>query len=66
LGEEDLEKLKLARTKYQSANAVLPLACSAVTGNNHGRPQSNLNVSQLENATRPRNKDFRSPLKAKT
>lgn len=59
---EDLEKLKLARTRYQGANSVLPLPCGTV-GNHHDQPQ---NVSQLENAPRPRNKDFRSQLKVKT
>src|SRR5580704_12473279 len=32
---EDLEKLKLARTRYQSAS--VSQACSLVAGNNHGR-----------------------------
>jgi L-fuculose-phosphate aldolase len=63
---EDLEKLKLARTRYQSANSVLPLSCTTVARNHHDGSQSNLNVSQLENATRSRNKDFRSPLKARS
>jgi hypothetical protein len=65
LGGEDLEKLKLARTKYQVASSVLPLPCSAVTRDN-GRLRSNVGASQMETATRQRNKDFRSPLKAKS
>ena len=41
LAGEDLEKLKLARTKYQVASSVLPLPCSGVRGNNGGRSQGN-------------------------
>jgi hypothetical protein len=59
---EDLEKLKLARTRYQGANSVIPMACSTA-GNNHDRPH---NVSELETATRSRVKSFRSQLKAKS
>jgi hypothetical protein len=58
---EDLEKLKLARSKYQGANSVVSLACSTA-GNHHERPQ---NVSQLESTIQPRGKHFRSQLKTK-
>jgi L-fuculose-phosphate aldolase len=61
LGEEDLEKLKLARTRYQRASSALPLSC-IVTGNHNGRSQTN--SLQLENSIRPRSKAFRSQLKA--
>src|ERR1700680_2974573 len=54
LGEEDLKKLKLARTKYQVASSMLPLPCSRVAGNHHGRPQSNVHESPLESPARPR------------
>jgi hypothetical protein len=64
LAGEDLEKLKLARTKYQVASSVLPLPCSAVREANDGRSQGNGNASSTD-SSRSRNKDFRSPLKAK-
>jgi L-fuculose-phosphate aldolase len=60
---EDLEKLKLARTRYQVASSVLPLPYN---GGNNRDAQSNVDASQQENATRPRNKDFRGSLKAKS
>jgi len=63
---EDLEKLKLARTKYQQALSVVPLPCAVAGGNNHGRPQTNVSSMLLENSARPKNKDFRSPVKAKS
>lgn len=66
LGEADLEKLKLARTKYQGATSMLPVPCSTVAGNHHGYPQSSVNASQLESATRSRNRGFRGQLKAKS
>jgi L-fuculose-phosphate aldolase len=65
LAGEDLEKLKLARTKYQVASSVLPLPCSPVRGSNGGRSQGNGDASSAE-SSRSRNKDFRSPLKAKS
>jgi hypothetical protein len=59
---EDLEKLKLARTRYQSS--ALPQPCSIVAGNHRGRSHANPSSLRLEDAIRPRNKDFRSQLKA--
>jgi hypothetical protein len=59
---EDLEKLKLARTRYQSS--ALPQPCSIVAGNHRGRSHPNPSSLRLEDAIRPRNKDFRSQLKA--
>ena len=64
LAGEDLEKLKLARTKYQVAGSVVPLPCSAVRGHNGGRSQGNGDSSSAE-SSRNRNKDFRSSIKAK-
>ena len=64
LGGEDLEKLKLARSKYQVANSVLPMPFNAAAGDN-GRSQSNVNTSHRE-STRPRNKDFRNQIKARS
>jgi L-fuculose-phosphate aldolase len=61
---EDLEKLKLARTRYQRASSALPQPCSIVAGNHHGRSHANASSLRLEDAIRPRNKDFRSQLKA--
>src|SRR5579862_901111 len=58
---EDLEKLKLARTRYQSAS--VSQACSLVAGNNHGRSHSSTTSLRLESALRSRGKDFRSQLK---
>ena len=63
LGEEDLEKLRLARTKYQGSSSVITLPRTADTGTN-GRSRSS--VPQMETAARTRNKDFRSQLKAKS
>jgi hypothetical protein len=65
LAGEDLEKLKLARTKYQVASSVLPLPCNAVRGNNGGRSQGNGDASSAE-SSRSRNKEFRSPVRAKS
>jgi L-fuculose-phosphate aldolase len=59
---EDLEKLKLARTKYKIASSAVPLPCSIVAGNR--RPEARITSLRLENTARPRNKDFRSQLKA--
>jgi L-fuculose-phosphate aldolase len=59
---EDLEKLKLARTRYQSS--ALPQPCSIVAGNHRGRSHTNASSLRLEDPIRPRNKDFRSQLKA--
>jgi L-fuculose-phosphate aldolase len=65
LGEEDVEKLNLARTKYRHASSVIPLPCSA-GGAHDGHPQTDANSLHLQNTTRSRNKDFRSPLRAKS
>jgi L-fuculose-phosphate aldolase len=64
LGEEDLEKLKLARTKYQGATSMLRLPRSTSPGNHHDS-QSNTEASRVETASRSRNKHFRSQLKAR-
>ena len=56
LGEAEVEKLKLVRTKYQSATSAVPLPCAA-GGNHYSRPQPGANSRQ---------KDFRIPLRAKS
>jgi L-fuculose-phosphate aldolase len=61
---EDLEKLKLARTRYQRASSALPQPCSMVAGNHRDRSHANASSLRLEDPIRPRNKDFRSHLKA--
>jgi len=66
LGEEEIEKLKLARIKYQGASSSIPGPCSIAAGNHGSRPQRNVNPLQPENSTRSRDKDFRSPLKARS
>jgi L-fuculose-phosphate aldolase len=66
LGGEDLEKLKLVRTKYQSSISVLPVPYSTLAGNHHGRPRSSMDASELEGAARSRNRGFRGQLKAKS
>jgi hypothetical protein len=58
---EDLEKLKLARTRYQRASSSLPLSC-IVTANHNGRSQTS--SLQMESPIRPRSKSFRSHVKA--
>jgi hypothetical protein len=52
---EDLEKLKLARTRYQRASSAPPQPCSIVAGSHRGRAHANPNSLRLENAIRPRN-----------
>jgi L-fuculose-phosphate aldolase len=66
LGGEDLEKLKLVRTKYQSSISVLPVPYGTLAGNHHGRPRSSMDASELEGAARSRNRGFRGQLKAKS
>jgi hypothetical protein len=61
---EDLEKLKLARTRYQRASSALPQPCSMAAGNHRDRSHANPSSLRLEDPIRPRNKDFRSHLKA--
>jgi len=63
---EDLEKLKLARTKYQGANSATAQTCSIVAGNHRDRSHANASSLRLEDPIRPRNKDFRSQLKAES
>jgi hypothetical protein len=58
---EDLEKLKLARSRYQSMGAIQP--CSIAAGNHHDRLQSNRTL-RIDNAIRSRSKDFRGQIKA--
>jgi len=65
LSEEDLEKLRQARTKHREENSVIHLPCSA-GGGNHGHPQSDVDAGQPENATRARSKHFRRLAKAKS
>src|SRR5579864_7827554 len=57
LGEKEIEKLNLARSKYQASSSVITLPRGELGGNHHGRP---------ENAIRTRNKDFRGELKARS
>jgi L-fuculose-phosphate aldolase len=46
---EDLEKLKLARTRYQRASSAPPQPCSIVAGNHRGRSHANASIrSQLK------------------
>jgi hypothetical protein len=61
---EDLEKLKLARTRYQSGSSAVPQPCGMVAGNHEGRSHTTASSLRLENSIRPRSKDFRSQLKA--
>ena len=64
---EDLEKLKLARSRYQSASSAIPQSCGIAAGNHHGRSHTNASSSlRLESAIRSRSKDFRSQLKAES
>ena len=64
LGQEDVAKLELARTKYQSSNsAVVPVFCS-VGNNHHERPRPS--ALPLENSVRTMNKDFGTRLRVKS
>ena len=64
---EDLEKLKLARSRYQTASSAIPQPCSIAAGNHHDRSHANSSSSlRLESALRSRNKAFRSQLKAES
>jgi L-fuculose-phosphate aldolase len=65
LGVEELQKLQLARAKYQGMSSVLLPSCSVAAGNHNGRQRGAIPF-QVENATRPRTKSFRSPLRAKS
>ena len=58
-----MEKLELARTKYQGSNsAVVPVFCS-VGNNHHERPRPS--ALPLENSVRTMNKDFGTRLESK-
>jgi L-fuculose-phosphate aldolase len=64
LGEEEVEKLKLVRAKYQDATSTVPLPCAV--GSNHHFPQPDATSSQQDSVARPRNKGFRVQLRAKS
>ena len=64
LGEEEVEKLKLVRAKYQDATSAAPLAVAV--GGNHHCPQPETTFSQADSGARPRNRDFRVQLRAKS
>jgi L-fuculose-phosphate aldolase len=60
---EDLEKLKLARTRYHSAGSAIQ-PCSVVADGHHGRLSTNRTPLRIENGIRARGKDFSGQVKA--
>jgi L-fuculose-phosphate aldolase len=64
LSSQELEKLMVARSKYQGSRsaAPLPLAvpCSSSAGNNHGRPQPAAETEVPASTARRRSASFRA------
>lgn len=56
LGQAELEKLVVARSKYEGSHSAAPLPtfCGPATGNNHGRPQPSAESSSLESLRKTR------------
>jgi ribulose-5-phosphate 4-epimerase/fuculose-1-phosphate aldolase len=63
LGEEEVQKLNLVRTKYQGTIAAV--LRDEVSGDHHCGPQPDASSSQQDRVARQRNKDFRIQLRTK-